>query len=235
MGEHAGHRKRMFARLAEGTLCDHEYLEMLLFYAIPRRNTNDIAHRLLARFGDLNGVLNASLQALQEIDGIGENAASLLVLLGTICAQYRPYSIATGMWPVVYNRESFLAFVKGRYTQLQLSYECVDVYLVDDNGRFYGCRRLGGQNLGKVLLSSDALGELLSRESPSAIVLVHNHPSSIPKPSQKDDETTRCVLTLCNIHNVLLLDHVIYAETGLYSYFTSGRLKEISIKEENTR
>ena len=77
MGEHAGHRKRMFSRLAEGTLCDHEYLEMLLFYAIPRRNTNDIAHRLLARFGDLNGVLNAPLQALQEIDGVGE--ASVIV------------------------------------------------------------------------------------------------------------------------------------------------------------
>lgn len=235
MGEHAGHRKRMFSRLAEGTLCDHEYLEMLLFYAIPRRNTNDIAHRLLARFGDLNGVLNAPLQALQEIDGVGENAASLLMLLGTICSQYRPYSIATGMWPVVYNRESFLAFVKGRYTELKLPYECVDVYLVDDNGRFYGCRRFGGQNLGKVLLSTDALGELLSRESPSALVLVHNHPSNLPKPSQKDDETTQCVLTLCNIHNVLLLDHVIFAETGLYSYFTSGRLKELSIKEENKR
>ena len=71
MGEHAGHRKRMITRLAEGTLCDHEYLEMLLFYAIPRRNTNDIAHRLLARFGDLNGVLNAPMKALQEIDGVG--------------------------------------------------------------------------------------------------------------------------------------------------------------------
>ncbi len=235
MGEHAGHRKRMLSRLAEGTLCDHEYLEMLLFYAIPRRNTNDIAHRLLARFGDLNGVLNASLNALQEIDGIGENAASLLMLLGTICAQYRPYSIATGVWPLVYNRESFLAFVKARYTQLKLSFECVDVYLIDDNGRFYGCRRFGGQHADKVFLSADALGELLSRESPSALVLVHNHPSSVPKPSKKDDDTTRCVLTLCNIYKVLLLDHVIYADAGLYSYITSGRLKELSEKEEDQR
>lgn len=235
MGEHAGHRKRMITRLAEGTLCDHEYLEMLLFYAIPRRNTNDIAHRLLARFGDLNGVLNAPMKALQEIDGVGENAATLLTLLGTVCSEYRPYSITNGVWPLVYNRENFLAFVKGRYTELNLPYECVDVYLVEDNGRFYGCRRFGGKNLDKVILEADVLGELLSRESPSAIVLVHNHPSNMPKPSQKDDETTKCVLTICNIHNVLLLDHVIYAKTGLYSYFTSGRLKAIAIKEQEKR
>ena len=71
---HDGHRKRLRAKFlsAPETLEDHELLELLLFYSIPRANTNEIAHRLLSRFGSIKGVVNAGLPALKEIDGIGE-------------------------------------------------------------------------------------------------------------------------------------------------------------------
>ena len=94
MTEHAGHRRRIFARLAEGTLCEHEYLEALLFYAIPRRNTNDIAHRLLAKFKDINGVLNASQEELRKVEGIGEHAAALFALLGQHLVLSQPMVIS---------------------------------------------------------------------------------------------------------------------------------------------
>lgn len=225
MVEHAGHRRRLLARLAEGTLCEHEYLETLLFYAIPRRNTNDIAHRLLSQFKDINGVLNASPEELKKIDGIGDNAAAFLTLLGIICSQYRPYSIADGQWPVSYERESFLAFVKAYYKKYASPYEWLDVYLIDSAGDFYGCRRFNGRNLGKILLSPDSLGELIAREMPSGLVFVHNHPSATPKPSSADDLTTKKITELCNLHGVLLCDHVIYARDGIYSYFKAGKLK----------
>lgn len=226
MADHAGHRQRMLARLSSRTLCDHEYLEMLLFYAIPRRNTNDIAHRLLARFGDMNGVLNATEEELRNIEGIGESAAAFFILLGIVCEKYRPYSVADGDIPKRYERESFLSFVKHKYSNLALPYECLDAYLMDDNATFYACRRFSGREIGKVTIASDAVGELLSRDMPSGVVLVHNHPSGSPAPSKADDETTKCFQTLCRLHNVLLCDHLIYARAGIYSYYQTDRLGE---------
>lgn len=223
----------MLARLSEGALCDHEYLEMLLFYAIPRRNTNDIAHRLLARFGDMNGVLNATEEELEKIEGIGENAAAFFILLGSVCEKYRPYSVADGDIPKQYERESFLAFVKLKYSRLALPYECLDAYLMDENAKFYACRRFSGRDIGKVLIASEAVGELLARDMPSGVVLVHNHPSGSPAPSKADDETTKCFQTLCRLHNVLLCDHLIYARAGIYSYYQTERLEQTA--KENAK
>ena len=72
---HDGHRQRLRNRFLASpeSFEDHELLELILFYSIPRKNTNEIAHRLLARFGSVKGVLNASVDALTEIDDIGES------------------------------------------------------------------------------------------------------------------------------------------------------------------
>ena len=90
---HEGHRSRMREKYLKGGeegLLDHELLEILLFYCIPRSNTNEIAHELLKKFGTLDGVAKADYYALQSVHGIGENAALFLNLLGTFnrkCAQ----------------------------------------------------------------------------------------------------------------------------------------------------
>ena len=82
-GEHAGHRQRMRERFRTQGLdgfAPHEVLELMLFYAIPQKNVNPLAHRLLERFGTLHGVLQASVEQLMQVDGIGETAATLLSL-----------------------------------------------------------------------------------------------------------------------------------------------------------
>ncbi len=84
---HSGHRERMKKRFWRDTLEDHELLELLLFYAIPRVNTNEIAHALLARFGSLSGVLNAGVKELQTVEGIGESAAQFLKVLAELHAR----------------------------------------------------------------------------------------------------------------------------------------------------
>jgi DNA repair protein RadC len=81
VGLHDGHRERLKARFrTEGAdrLQDHELLELLLFYAIPRSDTNELAHKLLLRFGSLQGVLEAEIPALCTVEGVGENTATLL-------------------------------------------------------------------------------------------------------------------------------------------------------------
>ena len=82
-GEHAGHRQRMRERFRAGGLegfADHEVLELMLFYAIPQRNVNPLAHRLLDRFGTLHAVLEAPVEELMKVEGVGQYAALLLSL-----------------------------------------------------------------------------------------------------------------------------------------------------------
>ena len=91
MGVHDGHRQRMKSRFLEAGLDgfnDHNALEMLLSYALPRKDTNELAHKLLNHFGSLAAVLEADQKALSEIDGIGENAAVLLKLIPAISRRY---------------------------------------------------------------------------------------------------------------------------------------------------
>ena len=91
-GMHDGHRKRLRAEIREngisGAMPDHKVLEFLLFYAIPRKDTNELAHLLLNRFGSLKGVLNASYEELLTVDGINESSATFLSVLVPIFQRY---------------------------------------------------------------------------------------------------------------------------------------------------
>ena len=88
MGIHDGHREKMRRRFLTSGLesfADHEALELLLYYAIPRRDTNPIAHALMERYGSLSAVMAAPVEDLQKVEGVGENAAVLLKLVPRLC------------------------------------------------------------------------------------------------------------------------------------------------------
>ena len=95
---HGGHRARLKARFVREGLSsfeDHNALELLLFYAIPQRDTNELAHRLISEFGSLSGVLDASVEALMRVDGVGENTAVLLHMLPGMFAKYEQDKVRT--------------------------------------------------------------------------------------------------------------------------------------------
>ena len=227
MAEHSGHRQRLFQKLKEGKLTQHEYLEMLLFNAMPRRNTNDLAHRLYSEFGGLKKVLNASYEQLMKVEGVGESVALYIVCLGKILEQCKteeqeetPCSIA------VYEFSSFVAFVKQEYAHLQ--HERLDVYLLDSDSRIIGRKTSSLAHTGEVFVEPTFFTQLFAAYSPSGIVLVHNHPQSAAKPSDADKEMTEKCQILCSLHNVMFCDHVIYAKGHRFSYYDSGNLQKIS-------
>ena len=74
--EHAGHRRRMIEKLKTDSLLEHELLEVLLFNALPRRNTNDLAHKLLGEFGSVKEILSAPIEQLTKVEGVGESVAA---------------------------------------------------------------------------------------------------------------------------------------------------------------
>ena len=197
MGIHDGHREKMRRRFLETGLegfADHEALELLLYYAIPRRDTNPIAHALMERYDSLSGVLNAPVEDLEKVEGIGESAAILLSLVSRLSRKAR---IADASQETILN-----------------SSERAGAYLLE---RFAGERR----EL-VFLLCPDRTGRLLT--SASAVILAHNHPSGVAVPSSSDEAATRQVAEALRTIGVRLVDHIVVADRDFVSMADSGDL-----------
>ena len=213
MGIHDGHREKMRHRFCETGLegfADHEALELLLYYAIPRRDTNELAHRLLARYGSLAALLQAPLEALQRTAGIGESAAV-----------FRKQGPA-----FVYHLNS--TEKAGRYLLARFAGERNEVIYqlcLDRKGKLLACKRLSEGGSAAAELNIRRLVENALLSSASAVILSHNHPSGIALPSREDYTTTRRVQEALATIGVELLDHIIVAEDDYVSLADSGILQ----------
>ena len=222
--EHAGHRKRLIEKLGVGILPEHEVLEALLFNAVPRINTNDLAHRLLARFGTVPAVLGASVQQLKEVDGVGESLASYLRCIGIFCERY--YAEYRDRFPAAYDQEEFSAYVYREYSYLQE--EVLDCFLVDRSGKILQRRRFSANAQDFADIKPEAMTAILEVRGVAGVVLVHNHPGVRSNPSNADHEMTKKIQWMCSFHNLLLCDHVVCGSDGVYSYYKEGKLGGIS-------
>ena len=220
---HAGHRLRLMEKLDSGTLCEHEYLEVLLFNVMPRQNTNDLAHRLLAEFGSVPGIFSATFKELCLVAGVGKSVASYLVCIGKFFRDYAAPKTQT--FPKTFDETSFCAYIKKAYANVP--YEVLDIYLLDGESRIYRRKQFSTEALFSVSLDSEKFAQFLGEENPSGIVLVHNHPKGNMYPSEMDDQTTEKIQLYCSMHNLLFCDHFIYSPQGIYSYQLTERLEEI--------
>ena len=225
MSEHGGHRKRIIQKLESGALLEHELLEVLLFNAIPRRNTNDIAHRLLAEFGSIRAIFNTPIDVLKKVNGVGESVAAYLFCIGQFYKAYYD-SDKSESYPEIFDPTTFLSYVKRAYEKEKK--EVLDVFFLSADGTIIAKKRFGASNFFKAELSPEELVQFLVEYEPSGIVLVHNHPYGVAMPSQTDDETTAQCQIICSAQNVLFCDHAIYAPNGVYSYYLSGKMREIT-------
>lgn len=221
---HGGHRQRMYEKLKQGALAEHEWLETLLFGMQPRRNTNEIAHRIIQRFGTVEDALTASLEELQTVEGVGVQIASHLKCIEHFYKKYKKDT--SGMFQERYTPKAFLSFVKGLYTNME--YEVADMYLLDGDGFVIKKRGFTIKHISKVVMEPETLSTFCLTEGARGVILVHNHPRGEAIPSEDDDRMTKNMQVLCSMHNLLFCDHIICATNGLYSYYLSKRLAEIS-------
>lgn len=222
-GEHAGHRKRIIQKLETDTLLDHELLEIMLFAVLPRRNTNDLAHRLLNQFGSLHEVFSAPIEELVKVSGIGESIAAHLRCIGIVYKKH--FLEEKHRFTGKFESRNFAAYVKERYEDLDC--EVVDVYMLGRHGQITKRHRFTDQNKISAELYIADLSKLLAKESPSGVVIVHNHPFGDEKGSEADDRMTLQCHFICSMHGILLCDHLIYSPQGVYSYYLAGRLQEL--------
>ena len=223
MGVHDGHRDRLKERYNEYGLDnfnDLNVLELLLFYAIPRRDTNALAHALLDHFGSLDAIFEASHRQLQEVTGIGSHAATLLTLVPEIskrCAVSRTRDIT------VFNN----ADAVGRYLIPRLGPEKAEKALMlnlNPQKQLISCMELGAGVVDNVNLNIRLIVETALKARASSVVLAHNHPSGNPAPSRDDELITRRVRDALQLVEITLDDHVIIAGQAWFSFADSGLL-----------
>ena len=224
---HEGHRQRMLERLesAEGSLQEHELLEILLFNAIPRKNTNELAHRLLSAFGSLRAVLGAEMAELKAVPGVGESTAAYLRIIGIFYARAQ---LKEPELPSAFSFAAFRPFLIERFEGAREEY--VELYSLDGKDCVKNVRRFSSEKSFQASVDPTEISRFLVEAKPAAMVAVHNHITGPATPSREDDDFTAQLEILCSMHNVSLRDHIICSPEGVYSYFLSGKLNELSAR-----
>ncbi len=223
MGIHDGHREKMRQRFMTGGLdafADHEILELLLYYAIPRRDTNPIAHALMERYGSLPAVLAAPMEDLKRTEGIGESAAVLLHLVPQVCRRARLAQV--GEDQVLNSSERAGAYLLECFDGE--SREVIYQMCLDRKGKLLACKRLGEGSVASADLDVRRLVENAILTGASAVILAHNHPSGVALPSDGDYTATMRVRAALNAIGIELADHIIVADGDFVSMADSGYL-----------
>ena len=220
MSIHDGHRQRLKDRfLREGLdgFTDVQVLELLLFYVVPRKDTNPIAHALVDRFGSLARVLDASVVKLTEVNGVTENGATFLKLVREI---ERRYALSQGE-EIILNTiddccEYLTHFFKGKRN------ETVFLLSLDAKLKLLSCREVGEGSVNYASVPIRRCVEMALEDGATSVILAHNHPSGLAVPSNDDIATTRRLAMALSAVEIQLVDHIVVADDDYVSMVQSG-------------
>lgn len=208
--DHSGHRSRMRAKYQKAGLdafAPHEVLELLLYYAIPYRNTNDIAKRLILRFGTLSAVFDAPLDSLIDA-GLTENQAVYLKLFPDVTRLYYRDKYEHDDGPLDFDRLADI--VAGRFIGLE-NEERVLLLMADTKGRECFCGFIAEGNFDTTSISVRKIVRLAMNYGAITAVIAHNHPSGVALPSVEDIVATKELRKALAMVEVNLIDHFIIA------------------------
>lgn len=221
MSIHDGHRQRLkqlFRDEGLDNFYENQALELLLYYCIPRKDTNPIAHALLDRFGTLAQVLEAPVEELMQVDGVGENAATFLHLVTEIGRYYlvkRAEQVK-----VLPTLEDCARYLVPRFYGRRN--EVVFLLCLDAKCKVLCCKELGEGVVNSTNISVRKIMETALAVNATSVVLAHNHPSGIAIPSGDDIQTTRRIAAALSAVDIHLADHIVVAEDDYVSMVQSG-------------
>ena len=221
MSIHDGHRQRLKARFREEGLDNFDevnVLELLLFYCIPRKDTNPIAHALLEHFGSLAQVLEAPVEELVKVGGISDNAATFLNL-ATAVGRYYMVSRA-GPGKIVATTEACGAYLLPYFVGRRN--ETVYLLCLDAKCKVLCCKEVGEGSVNSAAVSVRRIVEVALGANATTVVQAHNHPSGVALPAGDDVQTTRRVAAALNAVEIDLADHIIVADDDFISLVQSG-------------
>lgn len=219
-----GHRKRLRERFRESGLDgfhDHEVLELLLTFVIPRKDVKDLAKQLLTRIGSLHAVFDAPLVRLQEVDGIGENAATLIAVIPRLFDRYLK---------VRWNKDEKVLTTDDAVQRLRplLETERSEVFCIlalNSQNVVIAAEPVQKGSINRTAVFPRLVVEAALKHRATAVILAHNHPGGDPHPSAADRQLTRRLKKLLNDLDIHVHDHIIVAGPHYFSFAEHGELE----------
>ncbi len=223
---HKGHRSRLKKEFLSGGLHnmpDHKALELLLFFGIPYKDTNSIAHNLIEHFGSFSGVLEADVADLVAINGMTENAACLIKMLLPINRKY--IEDVASRKPFFTEMQDIVEFLRAKYAGI--GKECVYALCFDQQKHLIACRLLNEGDISSSMFDLRKLAAVVLETNASFVIISHNHPHGITLPSKEDIDITERAYKLLVSLKVDLLDHIIVSETSYNSMINMPKFAHI--------
>jgi DNA repair protein RadC len=212
-----GHRQRLRERFEQSGLHgfhDHEVIELLLSYAIPRRDVKPLAKELLARFGTLSSVVDAPAAQLRQVEGIGFHASVLLAMVPRLIERYQQ-----DRWR---RNESFHSTQDAvGYLSSKLGTERAEVFAIlalNSQNALIAAEEIQRGSVNRTAVFPRLVVEACLKHRATAVILAHNHPSGDPSPSSADRQLTRRLKRVLNDLDIQVHDHIIVAGPAHYSF-----------------
>ena len=224
---HKDHRKRVREKFSNNGLeafADHEVLELLLFYSIPYKDTNPLAHELVAHFGSLEDVFAASKEELMSVKGISENTATLIKLVPAVSVKLsqklaKKCAHVAGWADAV----RFCSLLFGTETQ-----EKVYVICLDNKSDVRATKLISTGNDSAAIVNTKELTKFILQKNYSNVILTHNHPNGSSKPSNEDILFTKQIVATLAPLGIKVVDHVIVSGHDATSLAHEGIIQEIN-------
>ncbi len=206
-----GHRERLKNRFLNQSLDGfepHNALELILFYTIPRRDTNGIAHDLIDKFGSFSGVLNADYDELIKVNGVSSHTATLIKMLPDI---FRYYQLDMDKQTKVFtSRDSIGEYFVDKF--IGINREVVFLLLLDNNNRFISCSLVHEGSVTSAGVDMRQMAMHALNKKAASVALAHNHPNGLPIPSPDDIAFTNDITRTFSLVNIDLVDHFVIAQ-----------------------
>lgn len=220
---HSGHRKRLKKRFLEEGLDSfepHQVLELILFFSIPRKDTNETAHKLLERFGSLSGVFEAGVKELTDVEGIGENSAFLISMIPQLSRRY-----LNDRWR---DKPELNSSSKAGDYAVSLfagrTYEVFYVICLDAQNRVNHAALVHEGTINEAPVYPRIIVETALRHKANSVILAHNHPGGSLNPSRGDIEATKVIKNALEAISIKVIDHIIVCGWEYVSFAERGLL-----------
>lgn len=217
---HQGHRSRLREASYKNefkNMEEHQLLELLLSYVIPRRDTNPIAHNLIKEFGNFAGVLDARREDLEKVNGIGPKTANFLVSLKHFFYAYNKGKVS--VMQKLDSTEKVVNFFKTIITGKTV--EEFHIVCVDSECRVKHHEVISSGTVNRTDVNIRKILETCFKMNVFNIIVCHNHPEGDAKPSFADDKLTKALMMALAFNKITLVDHIILSNKDYYSYFRS--------------
>ncbi len=218
---HEGHRKNLRKEFLAGGFigkADHQVLELLLTYAIPRRDVNPIAHKLINEFGSLSAVIDASVEELTKIEYITENVAVLIKLIPLLSVTYNESK--WGEKPQLSTSEKLIEYIKSKF--IGQKNEVLYIISLDSKCKLIAVNSVTSAAKNYAEVSLKEVASIVIKTGAKLVALVHNHPSGIASPSADDITLTQKIKDALIPIEVTLIEHVIISGENTFCFSKNG-------------